>query len=380
MRIALLGSRGIPANYGGYETMMEELAPRLAARGHDVTVFCRSHYVDRRLGEHRGVRLVVLPTLRTKYLDTPVHTLLSCLHILLRERRRYDAALVVNSANALFLPILRLAGLPTALHVDGIEKRRAKWGALGRAVYALSERLACRLPDALVTDAEVIRAHYEARYGAPSWMITYGVDPRPPAVPGVLERLGLEPRRYFLYVSRFEPENNPHRVAEAYRRVGGDLPLVMVGGAPYANDFIRSFQDGADPRVLFPGAIYGDGYRELQGNALAYIHATEVGGTHPALVEAMGYGNCIALNATPENVEVAGDSALPFDATDPQSLADVLETIRRDPAVAAERGRAAAERAVARFSWDAVTQRYLELFEDLRTSEDLRKSGVRKAG
>ena len=234
LRIALLGSRGIPARYGGYETLMEEIAVRLAEMGHDVTVYCRSHYTRSDETEHGGAHLVRLPTLRTKHLDTPVHTFLSALHALGQSLRgrRYDAALVVNAANALFLPLLRLARVPTALHVDGIEKRRAKWGALGRTVYALSERLACRWPDEVVSDAEAIHDHYLERYGADSWLITYGVDPRPPRERGTLERFGLNERGYFLYVSRFEPENNPHRVVEAYRGVGGELPLVMVGDAP----------------------------------------------------------------------------------------------------------------------------------------------------
>jgi glycosyltransferase involved in cell wall biosynthesis len=273
-RVALVGSRGIPGRYGGYETLYEELAPRLVAAGFRVTVYCRSHSTPGSLRCFKGAELVVLPTVRTKYLDTPVHTLLSCLHA---AQAGYDAVLVVNSANALFLPILSVRGIPTALNVDGIERRRRKWGAFGRGVYALSERLACLLPDLLVTDAEVIRRHYVARYGAESETITYGVDPRPPARREWLERLRLEPRRYFLYVSRFEPENNPHRVAEAYRLVGGDLPLVMVGGAPYADRFIASFTRGSDPRIVFPGPIYGDGYRELLSQALAYVHATEVG-------------------------------------------------------------------------------------------------------
>ena len=362
LRVALIGSRGIPGRYGGYETLMEELASRLVARGFEVTVYCRSHVTPRGLTEHKGARLVVLPTLRTKYLDTPVHTLLSCFHAL---GAGYDAALVVNSANALFVPLLRLGGTPVALHVDGIEKRRAKWGPAGRAVYALSERLACVLPDALVTDAEVIRRHYLERYGAESFPIAYGVDPRPPAETGVLARLGLQSRRYFLYVSRFEPENNPHRVAEAYRRVGGDLPLVMVGGAPYAKGFIASFTQGADPRLLFPGPIYGEGYRELLSHALAYIHATEVGGTHPALVEAMGYGNCIIVNETPENVEAAGGVGLYFRAAEPETLARQLEWVRAHPEKARARGRAAARRAALLYSWDRVADQYAALFLDL---------------
>lgn len=362
LSVALIGSRGIPARYGGYETLMEELATRLVARGFRVTVYCRSHSTPKSLRSFRGVDLVVLPTLPTKHLDTPVHTFLSSFHAM---SGRYDAALVVNSANALFVPLLRLGGVPVALHVDGIEKRRAKWGPFGRGVYALSERLACVLPDELVTDAEVIRRHYLERYGAESVPIAYGVDSRPPASTGVLARLGLESRRFFLYVSRFEPENNPHRVAEAYRSVGGDLPLVMVGGAPYAGGFIAGFTRGADPRILFPGAIYGEGYRELLSHALAYVHATEVGGTHPALVEAMGYGNCVVVNDTPENREVAGEAGLYFRAAAPETLAERLEWVLQHFSEARRLGEQAGERAARLYSWERVTDLYARLFERL---------------
>lgn len=357
--VALLGSRGIPASYGGYETLMEELAVRLAARGFRVTVYCRSHNTPPGLTRYRGVELVVLPTLRTKHLDTPVHTFLSCLDA---ARRGFDVALVVNSANAVFLPLLPM---PVALHVDGIEKRRAKWGLFGRAVYALSERLACLLSDVLVTDAEVIRAHYLERYRAESTVIAYGVDPEPPETMEVLPALGLADRGYFLYVSRFEPENNPHRVVHAYSRVGGETPLVMVGGAPYASRFIQRFTGPADSRIIFPGPIYGAGYRELLSHALAYVHATEVGGTHPALVEAMGYGNCVLVNDTPENREVAGETAIYFSAADPATLAAAFEWVRANPRAARERGRSAAERAARLYSWEGVTALYAELFERL---------------
>jgi glycosyltransferase involved in cell wall biosynthesis len=365
--VALIGSRGVPGRYGGYETLVEELAARLVERGFRVTVYCRSHVTPPGLRRWRGAELAVLPTVRTKHLDTPVHTLLSCLDA---AGRGFDAALVVNSANALFVPLLSAAGIPAALHVDGIERRRRKWGWFGRAVYALSERLACVVPDALITDAEVIRAHYLERYRADSTVIAYGVEPRPvPAESAAtLARLGLEPRRYFLYVSRFEPENNPDRVAAAYRAVGGDLPLVMVGGAPYAGRFIRGFTAGADLRILFPGPIYGDGYRELLSHALAYVHATEVGGTHPALVEAMGYGNCVVVNDTPENREVAGDAGLYFEAARPETLSVVLAGLLAEPGTPAELGRRAAIRAAERYSWDNISSRYEELFRRLAWS------------
>jgi glycosyltransferase involved in cell wall biosynthesis len=360
--VALIGSRGVPARYGGYETLMEELGARLVARGFRVTVYCRRHSTPRRMARYRGIELVVLPTVRTKHLDTPVHTFLACLEAL---DRRFDVALLVNSANALFVPLLKAAGVPVALHVDGIERRRAKWGFTGKAVYALSERLAAVLPDALVTDAEVIRRHYLERYGVASETIAYGVDPRPPAKFETLARLGLSRRGYFLYVSRFEPENNPHRVVDAYSRVGGELPLVMVGGAPYAASFIRSFTARADRRIQFPGPIYGDGYRELLGGALAYVHATEVGGTHPALVEAMGYANCVVVNDTPENREVAGEAGLYFRAHAPESLAQALEWVRHHAVEARTRGQAAAARARLSYSWERVTDQYALLFQRL---------------
>ena len=362
LRVALLGGRGVPGRYGGYETLMDELAGRLVARGVDLTIYCRSHYTERNRRTYRGARLVVLPTVRTKHLDTPVHTLLAALH---GSSEGYDAALVVNAANALFVPLLRAGGVPTALHVDGIEKRRDKWGPIGRGIYALSERLAGEVANAVVTDARVIQEHYRSRYGVDSTLITYGVEPETPRSRELLDALSLTPGRYFLYVSRFEPENNPHRVVEAYRRVGGDLPLVMVGDAPYADRFIASFRKEADSRVLFPGAIYGDGYRQLLSHALAYIHATEVGGTHPALVEAMGYGNCVVANDTPENREVAGPDALYFRARDPAELARLLDRIRCDPESAREVAETMSRRADELYDWNRITDRYLALFRRL---------------
>lgn len=362
LSVALIGGRGVPARYGGFETLMEELGVRLERHGFAVTVYCRSHYTPREQTSHRGMELVVLPTIRTKHLDTPVHTLLSCLHA---AGRGFDAALVVNAANAVFVPLLKLRHIPVALNVDGIERQRRKWGVLARSVYAMSERLAVTLADVLVTDAEVIRDYYRERYCADSTLLRYGVDPRPLPPGETLARLGLEPRRYFLYVSRFEPENNPHRVAAAYRAVGGDLPLVMVGGAPYASAFIRGFTEGADPRLRFPGPIYGDGYRELLSHALAYVQATEVGGTHPALVEAMGYGNCVVVNDTPENREIAGDTAIYFQAAHPDTLAAALDRVLTARDEADARGVAAADRARRRYSWERISAAYAETLERL---------------
>src|SRR5437870_5926984 len=198
MRIAILGTRGVPASYGGFETFAEHLCTRLVARGHDVTVDCRAHYVSPRQLEYQGVRLKVLPTIRHKYFDTVVHAFLSALHA---APSRYDAALICNAANAPFAPILRLAGTPVVINVDGLEHKRKKWNAIARRYYLLAERLATILPTETVTDARVIQEHYLARYRVASTLIAYGaaVERRPDAA---ATRRRLEPNRYVLHVSR----------------------------------------------------------------------------------------------------------------------------------------------------------------------------------
>jgi glycosyltransferase involved in cell wall biosynthesis len=361
MRIALMGTRGVPANYGGFETFAQELSVRLAMRGHDVTVYGRSHHVPRALKEYRGVRLVVLPTIRHKYLDTVFHTLLSALH---GAFRRYDAVVMVNAANAVFCPILRLAGQRVVLNVDGIERQRKKWNWLGKAYYRVSERLATFCPTTVVTDARVIQAYYRERYRRATHYIPYGTETRQRESRAALDQHGITPRDYVLYVSRLEPENNAHVVLQAFERVQTDRRLVIVGDAPYSADYIRSLKQTKDPRVLFTGYVYGEGYWELQSHAYCYVQATEVGGTHPALVEAMGVGGCVIANGTPENVEVVGDAGLIYVKNSVEDLARRLQEVLADDEMAEGYRRSARERVARHYSWDAITDSYEELLRE----------------
>jgi glycosyltransferase involved in cell wall biosynthesis len=357
MRIALLGTRGIPANYGGFETFAEELSTRLAARGHAVTVYCRARY---EAPCYRGVRLRYLPTIRHKYFDTIAHTFFSTLDLLVR---RADVALYCNGANAVFTPWPRVSGIPVALNVDGIERKRKKWNRLARGWYFASEWLATFCPTAVITDAEAIRDYYRSRWRKDSVFIPYGADTAAAPGTGALLKLGLEPGRYFLYVSRMEPENHPLEVREAFEKLDTTMKLVLIGDAPYAHEYIRRVRDTHDPRIVIPGAIYGEGYRELGSHAFAYIHATEVGGTHPALIEAMGRGALVLYRNTPENAEVAGGAGIPFE---PEELVDKLRMAlaMREEERAALR-RSAMERVRERYSWEAVTDAYEALLAKL---------------
>ena len=361
MRFAILGTRGIPARYGGFETFAEELSIRLVERGHQVTVYCRERHST---ALYRGVNLQYLPTIRNKYTDTLAHSCLSSLHAL---GSKFDAALYCNAANAVFTWMPRAVGTRVALNVDGLERHRKKWNRVAKSWYRMSEWLATWMPNVVVTDAQAIADYYRDAYQRDSIMIPYGAELGPVPSDDVLTNLGLERRKYFLYVSRMEPENNGLLVRESFERLATDLKLALVGDAPYAAEYIARVRDTQDPRVVLPGAIYGTGYRELGSHCFAYIHATEVGGTHPALIEAMGRGALTLYLDTPENAEVAGGAGIAFMHDNlTQVMAHVL--CMRDEERAEWRAKAM-ERIRTRYSWEAVTNAYEKLLIGLANKE-----------
>ncbi|MBI3951518.1 MAG: glycosyltransferase [Acidobacteria bacterium] len=360
MKIAIMGVRGVPANYGGFETFAEQLSTRLVRRGHEVTVYGRRHYVTIPERVYKGVELVVLPTIKHKYLDTVVHTFLTALHAWFK---RYDVVLICNAANALAAGVVRLSGKRTALNVDGIERQRKKWNWLGRSYYLVSEWLATKIPHAVVTDARVIQAYYQSRFGKESTMIPYGAEVERKRDVKRLRTFGLEPEKYILYVSRLEPENNAHVLIEAFEQTTTDLNLVVVGDAPYAQDYIRRLKATRDPRIIFTGYVFGEGYRMLQQNAYCYVHATEVGGTHPALIEAMGFGNCVVALDTPENREVVADAGLYYRTV--EELKTTLRYLVENPSRIPHYREQAMARIKAHYDWEVVTDQYERLFADL---------------
>ena len=365
MRLAILGSRGIPPAYGGFETMAWELSRELAARGHEITVYSYRGRTDETRSLPPGVRRRFVRGLRGKHLETVTHTAMGALDTLVH---RYDAVLLVNAANALFAFLPRLRGARVALNVDGIERQRAKWGLAGRLWYTLGERLSLVFPNVIVADAQVIADYYQERYGRETALIAYGAtlldrDPPPDLAQHWLP--DVQPGRYVLYVSRLEPENQADLVIRAYADVPGDVSLLIVGDAPYADEYkaMVARLAAADPRVRLVGARYGEAYTDLQRAAMAYVQATSVGGTHPALIEAMAAGNLVLAYDTPENREVTAGTALMF--TDDESLAAALAQVVETPDASEWREfRAAARaRAAAAYSWSAVADAYEALFE-----------------
>jgi glycosyltransferase involved in cell wall biosynthesis len=363
MRIAILGTRGIPASYSGFETAVEQLASRLTARGHEVTVYCRPHVVDRKLKEYKGARLVHLRTVQNKYLDTFVHTCLSAVHT--ARVTKPDVALFFIAGNSPLCLITRWASIPSVINVDGLDSDRRKWPALAKSYLRFAERTAPRWSDEAITDSHVVAEIFQRRYGERIGVVPYGVEDPGHNGTETLERLGLEPRNYILFVGRLEPENNPHLLVEAFARIGSKqargMKLAVVGGAPYADEYISQVMRAADPRVVFPGYVFGRGYWELQRHAYLFCAPTEVGGTHPVILEAMAAGNCVLVNDHRPNAETVGDAGAYFSGqVGVDDLVMQLERLLANPELVSEYRSRALERA-RQYSWEAVTDQYEEL-------------------
>jgi glycosyltransferase involved in cell wall biosynthesis len=364
MKIALVGTRGVPAAYSGFETAVENIGVRLAERGHDVTVYCRPHMVERRAdADYRGMRLVYLPTVAGKHLDTPVHSLLSTLH--LATVRRPDVAIYFIAGNSPFAGLGRLLGVPTAINVDGLDSHRAKWGPWARRYLRLTERAAPVLANVAITDSRVLQSIYRA-WGHETVYIPYGSeladdDPTPEA-DDPLDGLGLTPRKYVLFVGRLVPENNAHVLVEAFGGLETDLRLAIVGDAPYADAYQKRLHTVHDDRVVFAGYQFGAAYKQLLRSAAVVAVPTEVGGTHPVLLEAMSAGSCIVVNDHAPNLETLAEAGASYPGKEgAPGLRRALAALLADPAQMDAYRAAAAERAGRVYSWEAVTDAYEQL-------------------
>lgn len=365
LRIAMLGTRGVPSVYGGFERCAEQMGTRLVQRGHCVTVYCRKHFVDSYLKEYGGIRLVSLPTIENKYLDTLAHTALGSLHALFQP---YDVCLYFIAGNSPVTWIPRIAGKRTILNVDGLDWKREKWPRPAKLYIQMAERLATILPTAALTDSRVVQTFYRRKYGKHIQYIAYGSDLEPMPPGEQLRRWGLESRKYVLFVGRIVPENHVDHLISAFEGLkgAGDMKLVIMGDASYAGEYMAEVKSLAHQDTVFTGYVAGDGYREILSNAYLFAETSSASGTHPALLEAMACGNCVVANDTPENKETLRDAGLIYPGkTGADGLRPVLQGLIDDPAQVEKYRLQAAAHAREHYSWDAVTDAYVSLFYKL---------------
>lgn len=374
LTIAMVGTRGVPAAYGGFETAVEEVGRRLAERGHRVIVYTRGSASKE--SEYLGMEVVHLPAVPQKQLETLSHTGVSALHAVFG--RKPDMAFVFNAANSPFVPLLRLRGIPVALHMDGLEWRRSKWGPRGRAYYRWAEQHGVRTADALIADAPGIADYYTHQFGVPTELIRYGA-PVLDAVPADrLAELDLESGGYHLVVARFEPENHVLEIVEGYRTSASRRPLVVVGSAPYSAGYTQAIRDAAkgDPRIRLVGGIFDQDLLDvLYAHAYTYVHGHSVGGTNPSLLRAMGAGTAVIAYDVPFNRETLADRAWFF--SDARDAARHFDAVDAAEDAVAELGVDARQRAATDFRWDDVATEYEDLARRLADGETMHGVGRR---
>jgi glycosyltransferase involved in cell wall biosynthesis len=311
------------------------------------------------------MRLVKLPTISNKYLDTIVHSFLSSIHAL---SQGYDVALYFIAGNSPVTWIPRLAGTKTILNVDGLDWRRQKWPWLAKVYLQFSEYLATFLPDKYLTDSVHVQQSYKDRFGDEPIYIPYGSDIAILSSEEILKQYDLQSRKYILFVGRLVPENCAHHLVEAFCGLDTDMKCVIVGDAPYAEKYQVALKElaGEDDRIVFTGYIFGRGYQEFGSHAYLFVESSGVGGTHPALIEAMAMGNCVIVNNTPENLETIGNAGCSYDGDrGALALRPLLEQLLKSPEIVEAYRRKGRERAESVYSWEAVTDSYEQLFHEV---------------
>jgi exopolysaccharide biosynthesis WecB/TagA/CpsF family protein len=361
--IAFLGSRGVPARYSGFEVVVEELGKRLAARGHEVTVYNRLPHFGPPQPVWEGMRIIGLPTIPTKSLDTIVHTTLSMIDAVWR---RYDIIYLCGVGNAVLGRVARAAGMKVIINVDGADFSRKKWRGFARSWLQRSEKWATKSADVIIADNATIVDRYEREYGMRPEHLSYGLTVRDePVHCGELARWDLNPNGYFLYVSRLTPENEAELLLKAYRETPDPLPLVLVGGDPYEHAYRRKLDALATDRVIFTGLRFADAYIELSQNARAFIMPATIEATRLVLLDQLGMGKAIIYHDCPATREVLGDAGIPFGPKDPvRSLAARLSWAKEHPEECAEAGQHARQRAE-HFRWEKVLDRYDRIFRKI---------------
>ena len=362
-----MGTRGVPARHGGFETAVEEIGKRLAQRGYDVTVYCRNP--GQTQTEYLGMHLVNAPAIRHRMAETLSHTTVSTAHAIIKAHP--DVVLLLNAGNAPLLQPLKAAGIPTAIHLDGLESKREKWRGAGAKYYRWAEKAAVKWGTEVIADAQAIADHVKDRYGRDCVVIPYGAEVIHPQADR-LQELGLQSKQFHLIVARFEPENHVLDAVHAYRKSTEQRPLVVVGSAPYSQWYIDAVNQAAegDERIRLTGGIYDQEFLDqLYGHATTYIHGHSVGGTNPSLLRAMGAGAPVLAYDVEFNREVTAGQA--FFWGNAKELTAILDDIAADTFSArlAELSDASRDRVASAYQWDDVTDRYEQLIQRLAATK-----------
>jgi len=352
LRVAFIGGRGVISKYSGIEAYYEEIGKRLAAMGHEVTIYCRNYFTPD-LAEHNGVRLVRLPTVRTKHLETLLHTILSTLHAAFQG---YDLVHYHALGPALFSSIPRVLGLKTAVTVQGLDWQRKKWGRLASNVLRLGEKASVKFPNATMVVSRTLRDHYRKVHRVDTFYVPNGGLLRDKSTPSKILDWGLEPAQYVLFLGRFSPEKGCHLLVQAFEQIETDVKLVMAGASSYCDEYSRELRTHASDRIRMLDWVSGETLDELLTNAMIFVLPSDMEGLSLALLDAMGAGLCVLTSDVPENREAIDGAGFSFKSGDASDLADRLRFLIANPAVREAAGRNARNRIEERYQWQHIAE------------------------
>ena len=362
VKIAIIGIRGIPANYGGFETCAEKTSERFVDH-FDVYVFCRRHNITLNADTYKGVHLVKVPSLKLKSFDTLSHTFLCALYIIFKPSIKIVH--IYNAANAIFIPFLIFFGKKVLISVDGLEWKRPKWGRLGKRHYKISEYICSNMAHAVIADSMVIKNYYDNKFNINSVYIPYGADDLEEDSESCLEKFNVKARKYFLFVGRLVPDKGVHNLIKAYNQLETDIDLAIVGDDFSHIEYIEELKRTANDKVKFLGFVYGKDYATLNKYAFCYVSASLIEGTSPALVNAMGAGNCVLVNGIPENIETLGGTGFHYKENDIDDLVLKMKMLINQPNIIEKTGNDCRERVQKVYNWDKVALQYMTIFNNL---------------
>ncbi len=352
LRVAFIGGRGVISKYSGIETYYEEVGKRLVRMGHEVTVYCRNYFTPA-VGEHHGMRLVRLPTIRSKHLETVIHASLSTVHAMTQH---YDMVHFHALGPALFSFLPRLMGKKTAVTVQGLDWQRKKWGRLASAVLRLGERASVRLPNGTMVVSRTLQQRYRKTHGVEPFYVPNGGLLRERTAPRAVLEWGLDPGKYVLFLGRFSPEKGCHLLVEAFEQIDTEVKLVMAGAASYCDDYSLELRTHASDRIRMLDWVSGETLDELLTNAMLFVLPSDLEGLSLALLDAMGAGLCVLTSDVPENCEVVDGAGFTFQRGNSSDLADRLRFLIMNPAVREAAGRAAKHRIQEQYQWQKVAE------------------------
>jgi len=365
LKIAILGAKGYPYVYGGYDTMVKELGERLQKRGVEVRVYCHRALFKERPAEVNGIKLIYMPAIETKSLTQLTHSFFSMLHASLSD---VDVIFVVNSGNGPFGLISRIFGKPTAINVDGLEWLRPKWKGFGSKYFFWASKMATRFYDQVINDSDEMRRIYLELFQTESKVIAYGANPSYESDPEKLKKWGLEKESYFLIVGRLVPDNNADLILSGFIQSNSKRKLVIVGDVPYQDAYAENLKALKDERLLFTGYVTDpEELKALYHNCFAYFHGHEYGGTNPAMLKALGYGCAILALDTAFNQEMLqnGKHGWYFEKT-PEAVSALVEKAEHSGAAISHFRMTAREGLTQKYNWDHVTDQYIKEFEKLK--------------